>query len=145
LRVELDELDQVVRLELVELDRDAQPIRRNVFGVLFVSAMTAIAGTALAAMLFRRWVIQPLHPVGAAARALAVDDTYPLPEFDSPELQDVSDAVGSLQHALKSARDEAVAALGGLEQSAVLALQVRTQIADEIGQMPPGWAADSML
>jgi serine phosphatase RsbU (regulator of sigma subunit)/CHASE3 domain sensor protein len=145
LRVELDELEALVRDELVRLDDDVQRVRRNVFGVLFASAVAAIAGTALAAMLFRRWVIQPLHEVGVAARALAEDDTYPLPEFDSPELQDVSDAVGSLQRSLRSARDDALAAFSGLEQSAVLALQVRTQLADEIGQMPPGWSADSML
>ena len=145
LRVELDELAALVQIELRLLDDDAQRIRRNVFGVLFASAITAIAGTALAAMLFRRWVILPLNEVGAAARALADDDTHPLPEFDSPELQDVSDAVRSLQLSLKTARDEAVAALSGLEQSAVLALQVRSQLADEIGQMPPGWSAESML
>lgn len=145
LRAELSDLDELVTGELARLDEETRRVRRNVFGVLFSSAVTAIAGTALAAVLFRRWVIQPLHQVGVAARALARDDTYPLPEFDSPELQDVSDAVGSLQQALKTARDDAVAAYHGLEQSAVLALQVRTQLADEIGQMPPGWAAESML
>lgn len=145
LRAELSDLDELVTDELARLDEETRRLRRNVFGVLFSSAITAIAGTALAAVLFRRWVIQPLHQVGQAARALARDDSYPLPAFDSPELQDVSDAVGSLQHALKTARDDAVAAYHGLEQSAVLALQVRTQLADEIGQMPPGWAAESML
>lgn len=145
LRAELDELDALVAERIWELDEEAARVRRNVFGVLFASAVVAIAGTALAAMLFRRWVIRPLHQVGLAARTLAVDDTYPLPTFDSPELQDVSDAVGSLQHSLKAARDDAIAAFRGLEQSAVLALQVRTELADEIGHMPPGWSADCML
>lgn len=145
LRGELDDLDRLVNAELARLDDDARRVRRNVFGVLFASALTAIIGTALAAILFRRWVIQPLHRVGAAARALADDDTYPLPRFDSPELQDVSDAVASLQRSLATARDDAVAALTGLEQSAVLALQVRNELADEIGRMPSGWTADSML
>lgn len=145
LRSELDELDAAVDARLTELDDDAQRVRRNVFVVLFASAIAAIAGTALAAMLFRRWVIRPLHQVGAAARALAEDDTVRMPHFDSPELQDVSDAVASLQRSLSSARDDAVAALAGLEQSAVLALQVRTELADEIGRMPPGWTAESML
>lgn len=145
LRAELDEMDRLVNARLTELDDEAQRVRRNVFVVLFASAAMAISGTALAAMLFRRWVIQPLHQVGTAARALAEDDTAPLPRFDSPELQDVSDAVASLQRSLASARDDAVAALAGLEQSAVLALQVRTELADEIGSMPPGWTAESML
>ena len=145
LRVELDALSDLVDGELTRLDDNAQRIRRNVFGVMFASAITAIVGTALAAVLFRRWVIEPLYQVGVAARALADDDAHPLPEFDSPELQDVSDAVRSLQLSLKAARDDAVAALSGLEQSAVLALQVRHQLADEIGQMPPGWSGESML
>ena len=145
LRVALDALSDLVDTELARLDDDVQRIERNVFAVMFLSAITAIAGTALAAMLLRRWVLEPLHQVGVAARALADDDAHPLPEFDSPELQDVSDAVRSLQLSLKSARDDAVAALSGLEQSAVLALQVRSQLADEIGQMPPGWSAESML
>lgn len=145
LRAELDDLEGLITSELAALDDAAARIRRNVFGVLFASALTAIAGTALAAVLFRRWVIQPLYDVGVAARVLAVDDTYPMPRFDSPELQDVADAVESLQRALTSARDDAVAALSGLEQSAVLALQVRTELADEVGRMPPGWTAESML
>lgn len=145
LRSELDELGVAVDDALVALDDDVERIRRNVFGVLVASALAAIVGTGLAAMLFRRWVIRPLQRVGQAARALAEDDTYPLPQFDTPELQDVSDAVVSLQLSLRTARDEAVAAFSGLEQSAVLALQVRNQLADEIGRMPPGWSADSML
>lgn len=144
-RAELDELETGVVSALFELDDHTRRLRRNVFGVLFASALAAIVGTALAAVLFRRWVIRPLQRVGAAARALAADDTFPLPQFDTPELQDVSDAVASLQVSLRTARDEAVAAFSGLEQSAVLALQVRNQLADEIGRMPPGWSADSML
>jgi sigma-B regulation protein RsbU (phosphoserine phosphatase) len=113
--------------------------------VLFASALTAIFGTALAATLFRRWVILPLEAIGDAARSLIKDDTHPLPHFESPELQDVSDAVGSLQRSLRSARDDAVAALAGIEQSAVLAIQVRSELADEIGDMPDGWSAHTLL
>lgn len=145
LRSELDELDDLVATEMAMLDDATQRMRRNVFVVLVASALAAIAGAALAAMLFRRWVIQPLQRVSVAARALAVDDTYPLPRFDSPELQDVTDAVGALQRSLSTARDDAVAAMVGLEQSAVLALQVRNELADEIGSMPPGWTGESML
>lgn len=144
-RTELDGLDAMVTDELAQLDQEASRTRRSLFGVLFASALTAILGTALAATLFRRWVIQPLAAIGDAARSLIRDDTHPLPHFEAPELQDVSDAVGSLQRSLRSARDEALSALEGIEQSAVLAIQVRSELADEIGDMPDGWSAHTLL
>ncbi|MEQ8437341.1 MAG: SpoIIE family protein phosphatase [Ilumatobacter fluminis] len=141
----LDALDAAVVIHVDELAERARQIQRNVIGVLFLSALAAILGTALAASLFRRWVLRPLTRIGDAARALSHDDTVPLPAFDAPELQDVSDAVGQLQRSLRSARDDAVAALRGIEQSAVLAIQVRSELADEIGEMPDGWAAHTLL
>ena len=144
-RDRLDELDAAVVLHVDELAERAQRLQRSVIGVLFLSALGAILGTALAASLFRRWVLRPLSRIGDAARALSHDDTAPLPHFDAPELQDVSDAVGLLQRSLRTARDDAVAALRGIEQSAVLAIQVRSELADEIGEMPDGWAAHTLL
>lgn len=145
LRAELDTLDALVTAELVAAEQDADRMRRNLFAVLAASAVIAIAGTLFAAALFRRWVIRPLATIRDTARALIVDDTHPLPEFESSELQDVSDAVGTLQRSLRTARDEAVAALDGIEQSAVLAIQVRSELADEIGDMPDGWAVNTLL
>lgn len=144
-RAALDDLDAAVVLHVDDLDDRARQIQRNVVGVLFLSALAAVLGTALAASLFRRWVLQPLARISGAARALSHDDTAALPHFDAPELQDVSDAVGQLQRSLRSARDDAVAALRGIEQSAVLAIQVRSELADEIGEMPDGWAAHTLL
>lgn len=144
-RAALDDLDAAVVLHVDDLAERARQIQRSVIGVLFLSAIAAILGTALAASLFRRWVLRPLASIGHAARALSHDDTAPLPHFDAPELQEVSDAVGVLQRSLRSARDDAVAALRGIEQSAVLAIQVRSELADEIGEMPDGWAAHTLL
>ncbi|MAT06606.1 MAG: hypothetical protein CL424_16325 [Acidimicrobiaceae bacterium] len=144
-RVALDDLQAAVVGQTDELADRARRMQRSVVGVLFLSALAAVFGTALAASLFRRWVLQPLSQISSAARALSHDDTTPLPHFDAPELQDVSEAVGQLQRALRSARDEAVAALHGIEQSAVLAIQVRSELADEIGEMPDGWAAHTLL
>ena len=145
LRAELDALDRVVNAELETVIRRTDRVRRNTFGVLFASAMAAIIGTALVTVLFRRWVTQPLARIGATARRLATDDTAALPDADSPELQDVTDAIRSLQSSLVHARDEAVTAFDALEQSAVLAVQVRSELADEIGEMPSGWTAQSVL
>lgn len=144
-RNELALLHELVNAELAHLDDEADRAKRVVFTVLFASALIAIASTALAASMFRRWVTVPLAKISDSARRLADDDTTPMPRFDAPELQDVSDAVELLQASLRSARDDAVAALEGIEQSAVLAIQVRSELADEIGEMPDGWAAHTLL
>jgi CHASE3 domain sensor protein len=144
-RARLDTLDQRVTERLDDVESRADQMKRNVLIVLFASALTTVLGTALAASLFRRWVTRPLAEISRAARSLSIDDTTQLPHFDAPELQDVSDAVGSLQRSLSSARDDAIAALRGLEQSAVLAIQVRSELADELGDMPEGWVAHTLL
>jgi serine phosphatase RsbU (regulator of sigma subunit)/CHASE3 domain sensor protein len=144
-RSRLDDVDRQVTQRLDELEGRADRMHRNVLVVLFASAITTILGTALAASLFRRWVTRPLAEISGAARSLGVDETTPLPHFDAPELEDVRDAIESLQRSLESARDEAIAALHGLEQSAVLAIQVRSELADELGDMPDGWAAHTLL
>ena len=146
LRAELDLLERLVRSELSELVESERNVRRNAFGVLFASALVAITGTVLAALLFRRWVIQPLDAISDAARALADDDDdHPIPRFDAPELDAVSTAIGTLQRSLRRARDEAVASYDALEQSAVLAIQVRSELADELGEMPQGWHVSTLL
>ena len=96
-------------------------------------------------MLFRRWVTQPLELIGESARALSIDDEQELPDFDSAELQEVVDAIRALQGSLAHERDRAVTAYRALEQSAVLALHVRSELADELGDPPPGWSVGSAL
>lgn len=144
-RTELDALDSLVNTELIDLDEAEAGVRRNAFGVIIAAIVVGLAGTALAASLFRRWVIHPLGEISTAARALIDDENYPIPTFDAPELDDVSTAVGSLQRSLRRARDEAVANYGALEQSAVLALQVRSELADELGDLPDGWKVNTLL
>jgi sigma-B regulation protein RsbU (phosphoserine phosphatase) len=144
-RAALDALDGLVNAELIDLDEAEREVRRNAFGIILASTFVAIAGTALAASLFRRWVIAPLGQISKAARELADDEAYPIPTFEAPELDDVSTAIGSLQRSLRSARDEAIANYDALEQSAVLAIQVRSELADELGDLPDGWKIKTLL
>ena len=66
-------------------------------------------------MLFRRWVARPLASISAAARSLSADDEQQLPDFDTPELQDVVEAIRSMQSSLAHERDRAVTAYRTLE------------------------------
>ena len=120
-------------------------VQRNTLVVLVATAAAAFAAIALITVLFRRWITQPLAQIGESARALSSDETQRLPDFDSAELQDVVDAIRTLQGSLAHERDRAVTAYQALEQSAVLAVHVRSELADEIGDPPPGWAVGSAL
>ncbi len=144
-RVELEALDSMVTDELDRLMERTDDVKRNTFGVLVASAVAAFGAIVLVAMLFRRWVTQPLELIGESARALSIDDEQELPDFDSAELQEVVDAIRALQRSLAHERDRAVTAYRALEQSAVLALHVRSELADELGDPPPGWSVGSAL
>jgi serine phosphatase RsbU (regulator of sigma subunit)/CHASE3 domain sensor protein len=145
LRAELADLDSMVALELDRVIERTDDVKRNTFAVLVASAVAAFAAIALITVLFRRWITQPLAEIGESARALSSDETQKLPDFDSAELQEVVDAIRTLQDSLARERDRAVTAYRALEQSAVLALHVRSELADEIGDPPPGWAVGSAL
>lgn len=144
-RAELDGLDSLVNRALDVEMKHTDEVQRNTLVVLIATAAGAFAAIALIAILFRRWITQPLAQIGQSARALSSDETQRLPDFESAELQDVVDAIRTLQVSLARERDRAVTAYRGLEQSAVLAIHVRSELADEIGDPPPGWSVGSAL
>jgi sigma-B regulation protein RsbU (phosphoserine phosphatase) len=145
LRAALGELDSVVTRELAHEMERTDDVKRDTFAVLVASAIAAFAAIALITVLFRRWITQPLAQIGASARALSSDETQQLPDFESAELQEVVDAIRILQGSLARERDRAITAYRALEQSAVLAVHVRSELADEIGDPPPGWSVGSAL
>jgi serine phosphatase RsbU (regulator of sigma subunit)/CHASE3 domain sensor protein len=144
-RAELDELDRMVTSELARTTDRTDDIKRDTLAVLIASAVAAFVAIATIAVLLRRWITQPLAEIGESARALSFDETQQLPDFESTELQDVVDAIRTLQSSLARERDRAVTAYRALEQSAVLAVHVRSELADEIGDPPPGWSVGSAL
>ena len=145
LRAELGELDSMVTRELAREMERTDDVKRDTLAVLLASAVAAFVAIALITVLLRRWITQPLAQIGESARALSSDETQQLPDFESAELQEVVDAIRALHGSLAHERDRAVTAYRALEQSAVLAVQVRSELADEIGDPPPGWSVGSAL
>lgn len=144
-RDELDGLDRMITADVEHFTKRSEELKRATFTALIVSAAMALLGLALVVALFRRWVTRPLASISEAARRLSEDDSVGLPSFDNPELQAVTDAIGALQGSLARERDRALTAYEGLEQSALLALHVRSELASELGDPPPGWVVGSQL
>ena len=145
LRSELDVLDGIVTGELTDTQRRSASLKRSTFGVLIASAIAALMATALVAMLFRRWVTQPLSEVARYARLAADDNSATPPEFESAEIQDVADAITHLQASITGERDRALRAYAALEQSAVLTLGMRAELSNEFSDLPPGWKIASRI
>jgi len=144
-RAALDEVDQVVAADLRDALGDARRARTVAIGVLIAGLAGALLGTVLIALLFQRWVLAPLDTISRSAGQLGADDTVSLPDFRIAELEDVANAIRTMQRSLAEARDRAVVAYEGLAQSAVLALHVRSQLSNELGELPGGWTVESML
>ena len=125
-------------------DRTTDVSRAAVTGML-TAFSAALACTVLAMWLFRRWVTKPLSEISSAARAIAGGQLAAMPTFDTTEFGDVADAIDSLQRSLSDERDRAIRAYKGLEQSAVLALQVRSELAEERSVTPGGWSLATKL
>jgi sigma-B regulation protein RsbU (phosphoserine phosphatase) len=125
-------------------DRVTSVSRTAVIGML-TAFSAALACTVVAMWLFRRWVTKPLADISTAARAIAGGQLAAMPTFDTTEFGDVADAIDSLQRSLSDERDRAIRAYKGLEQSAVLALQVRSELAEERAVTPGGWSLATRL
>ncbi|HWM20848.1 MAG TPA: SpoIIE family protein phosphatase [Ilumatobacteraceae bacterium] len=125
-------------------DRVSSVGRTAVTGMLTAFG-AALACTVLAIWLFRRWVTKPLAEISGAARAITGGQLAAMPTFDTTEFGDVADAIDSMQRSLVDERDRAIRAYEGLEQSAVLALQVRSELAEERAVTPEGWSLATRL
>ena len=56
-----------------------------------------------------------------------------------PELKQVAVAVDEMQRTISQQRDDAIRAREAIEQSAILAVQVRSELASDLGDYPEGW------
>lgn len=144
-RAALDDLATGIGAEVGEADGRVGVVSRNAVVGMLTAFGAALACTVVAIWLFRRWVTNPLAEISTAARAIAGGELAAMPTFDTAEFGDVADAIDSMQRSLSDERDRAVRAYEGLEQSAVLALQVRSELADEHAVAPRGWSLASKL
>jgi CHASE3 domain sensor protein len=144
-RAALDELVSGVNAAVGEAEDRVSLVSRNAVVELFTAFGAALACTVLAIWLFRRWVNRPLAEISTAARAIADGRLATMPSFDTAEFGDVADAIDSLQRSLSDERDRAIRAYEGLEQSAVLALEVRSELAEERAVAPRGWSLATKL
>lgn len=145
LRAALDSLQKIVDARSASALHRTDLLQRVATAVVIGALLTALTGALLAKILFRRWVTRPLALVSESARAIARNERTMMPVFESVEFQDVADDVDDLQRSLVDERDRAVRAYKSIEQTAILALEVRFDLANVYGEAPEGWSIASSI
>ncbi len=146
-RSRLDTLTATLDAKVTMLDEANNHQQRVAVAAVFGGFLAALAGALVVLLLVRRWMSRPLADIAQAARSIGAGaDGPPRPALQSAELVDVWSAIELLQQHLTQERDRAVRAYETLEQSAVLALHVRSElVAYEHLEVSDGWAVASRL
>jgi serine phosphatase RsbU (regulator of sigma subunit) len=139
LRSTLDTLDGVIDRGVAKVDREVTEARQRTYSAFFVSVAAAALVTVVAAWLVRRWVNQPLKRLAAAAGQVRRGERVSIDRTGPSDVAAVARAVDEMQRTIIAQRDQAVRAREAIEQSAVLAVQVRSELEGDLGDFPGGW------
>jgi CHASE3 domain sensor protein len=137
-RLTFAELDSEAGRAADQAEAAAKATGLSIFGL-------AVVFTVVFGWLVRRWFTQPLAEIAAATREVSAGRPAHFPERGSTEILEVSRAVNDMQRTIVAQRDAAVRAREAIEQSAALALQMRSELAHELGSYPSGWTVAAGL
>ncbi len=138
-RDRLDQLDAAISNRLDQIRTSVDDGRVRTAQAFVVTVLMALAVTAVAAVLVRRWIMVPLASLTAAVRRIRSGLPAAVTPQGPPELRQVATAVDEMQRTISQQRDDAIRAREAIEQSAILAVQVRSELAGDLGDYPDGW------
>lgn len=105
----------------------------------------AVATTLVAAWLVRRWVTRPLHRVARAVRSARAGKVGVVPPHGPPEIADLARDVDTMRLQMNRALYDALRARETIEQSASVVLQLRSELAADVEDLPDGWTVAAEL
>ena len=139
LRGELDQVDAAIETRLGAIVEDVDSSRVRTARAFLLTVLGALIVTAVAAYLVRRWLIRPLAQITSAVRRAESGAETSIGPVGPPELRQVALAVDDMQRTISHQRDDAIRAREAIEQSAILAVQVRSELTSDLGDYPAGW------
>ncbi len=139
LRGELDQVDAAIETRLGAIVEDVDSSRVRTARAFLLTVLGALIVTAVAAYLVRRWLIRPLAQITSAVRRAESGAETSIGPVGPPELRQVARAVDDMQRTISHQRDDAIRAREAIEQSAILAVQVRSELTSDLGDYPAGW------
>ena len=109
--------------------------------VLGLAFVTTLAG----AFLVRRWVTRPIERLSRAVRNARAGRVGVIAPQGPPEIADLARDVDAMRLQMNRALFDAVRARETIEQSASVVLQLRSELATGVDELPDGWTVAAQL
>ncbi len=145
LRVRFDEFESSVDREVVRADVATRRAQRLALALVPAIFAAGLAVTLASAWFVRHWLTRPLAGIVQATRDVREGRPATYPSGGPADIREVIESVDAMQRAIFEQRDAAVRAREAMEQHAVLAIQLRSELAHELGSYPSGWTVAAGL
>jgi serine phosphatase RsbU (regulator of sigma subunit) len=138
-------LDNAQQAELSAAQNRLEDLRIQLNATIGVVLGLAFATTLAAAFLTRRWVTRPLERLARAVRSARAGRVGVIAPQGPPEIADLARDVDAMRLQMNRALYDAVRAAETIEQSASVVLQLRSELATGVEQLPDGWTVAAQL
>src|SRR4029453_12768238 len=137
--------DSARQAELSATQNRLEDLRIQLNVTIGVVLGLAFATTIAAAFLTRRWVTRPIERLARAVRNARTGKVGVIAPQGPPEIADLARDVDALRLEMNRALFDAVRARETIEQSASVVLQLRSELASGIDELPEGWTVAAQL
>ena len=138
-------LDNAQQAELSAAQNRLEDLRIQLNATIGVVLGLAFATTLAAAFLTRRWVTRPLERLARAVRSARAGRVGVIAPQGPPEIADLARDVDAMRLQMNRALYDAVRARETIEQSASVVLQLRSELATGVEELPDGWTVAAQL
>jgi sigma-B regulation protein RsbU (phosphoserine phosphatase) len=138
-------LDSAQQAELKATQNRLEDLRIQLNATIGVVLGLAFATTLAAAFLIRRWVTRPIERLARAVRSARTGKVGVIAPQGPPEIADLARDVDAMRLQMNRALYDAVRARETIEQSASVVLQLRSELATGVEDLPDGWTVAAQL
>jgi serine phosphatase RsbU (regulator of sigma subunit)/CHASE3 domain sensor protein len=138
-------LEEAASRLVADADHDEEAAGQSLVVVLVSTVVVGVAVAGTAALAIERWVTRPVDRLVAAVRSTRAGEMPPVPTDAPRELAEVGAAIDDMRRMVIGQRDLAIRARETIEQTATVMIQLRDELAGELGDFPPGWTVAAGL
>ncbi|HKA92520.1 MAG TPA: SpoIIE family protein phosphatase [Acidimicrobiia bacterium] len=138
-------LNDTQQAELRSTQNRLDELRVQLNATIGIVLGLAFATTLVAAFLTRRWVTRPVERLARSVRRARAGKVGVIAPQGPPEIADLARDVDAMRLQMNRALFDAVRARETIEQSASVVLQLRSELASGIDELPEGWTVAAQL
>jgi serine phosphatase RsbU (regulator of sigma subunit) len=138
-------LGDAQRVELNATQNRLEDLRIQLNATIGMTLGLALATTLAAAFLIRRWVTRPIERLARAVRNARTGKVGVIAPQGPPEIADLARDVDAMRLQMNRALYDAVRARETIEQSASVVLQLRSELATGVEELPDGWTVAAQV